>query len=149
MFHIATKALFFSFFSITLFAQTPFVLKKISAAHIVVKSHNNKMLNKYRTDVYDLLYEYLDDLNISVSNVSQRVFGIDMHLLQISQESSVVELELYMHEPALRIEDNQEIFSISYQNRHVFVVNDLEEDLEDNVITLLEEFNTQYEEDNE
>jgi len=149
MLNIVTKILLLSFFSVTLFAQTPFILEQFSTAHIVVKSDSNKILDKYKTNIYELLKEYADDLDISASRLSRRVLGVKMHLLKVTKELSIIELELYIHEPTLRIEDKQEIFSISYQNRSIFVVNDIEEDIEDNLITLLEEFSTQYEEDNE
>lgn len=149
MLNIATKILLHSFFSVTIFAQTPFILEQFSTAHIVVKADSNKILDKYKTNIYELLNEYADDLGISASRLSRRVLGVKIHLLKVTKELSIIELELYIHEPTLRLEDKQEIFSISYQNRSLFVVNDIEEDIEDNLITLLEEFSTQYEEDNE
>jgi len=149
MLNIASKIILHSFFSATLFAQTPFILEQFSTAHIVVKSDSNKILDKYKTNIYEILNEYAEDLDISASRLSRRVLGVKMHLLKVTKELSLIELELYIHEPTLRVEDKQEIFSINYQNRSIFVVNDMEEDIEDNLITLLEEFSTQYEEDNE
>ncbi len=143
------KILILCFITTALFAQTPFILEKFSTAHIVVKTHNNTILNEYKKTVSTLLHEYASDLNISVTNTSLRVLGIDMKLRKIAKNISIVELELFIHEPAIRLDDKQEIFSIVYQNRFTFVVKDIEEDIEDNTIALLEELSTQYEEDNE
>ncbi len=149
MLNIASKILLHSFLSATLFAQTPFSLEQFSTAHIVVKSGSNKILDKYKTNIYKLLNEYANDLNISTSRLSQRVLGVKIHLLKLTKELSIIELELYIHEPTLHMKDKEEVLSITYQNRSIFIANDIEEDIEDNLIILLEEFSTQYEEDNE
>lgn len=146
---ISKNLIFISLFSVKLFAQTPFILEHFNTAHIVVKTDKSELLNQYKTDIYKLLYEYASDSNITISNLASRVLGVDVKFVNITQESTIIDLELFIHEPALRIEDQEEIFSITYQKRLIFCVNDLEEDLDDHLTTLLEEFSTQYEEDNE
>ena len=51
MLNLVTKILLHSFFSVTLFAQTPFILEQFSTAHIVVKADSNKILDKYKTNI--------------------------------------------------------------------------------------------------
>ncbi|MDQ7042162.1 MAG: hypothetical protein Q9M34_01385, partial [Sulfurimonas sp.] len=118
-------------------------------AHIVVKTHNNELLGRYKANISELLHEYAQDLNISVTNKSNRVLGVDIQIKKFNKNLSIIDLELFIHEPTIRLEDKEEVFSIVYQNSLIFVVKDIEEDIEDNLITLLEELQTQYQEDNE
>ncbi|MDQ7067886.1 MAG: hypothetical protein Q9M40_07860 [Sulfurimonas sp.] len=149
MFKMIKILLCLSCITLPLFAQTPFILEKFSTAHIVVKTHSNELLGRYKANISELLHEYAQDLNISVTNKSNRVLGVDIQIKKINKNLSIIDLELFIHEPTIRLEDKEEVFSIVYQNSLIFVVKDIEEDIEDNLITLLEELQTQYQEDNE
>jgi len=48
-----------------------------------------------------------------------------------------------------RLDDNEEVFAITYQKSDIFEVENLEEDIVDSAEYLLSEFEEQYKEDNE
>jgi len=60
-----------------------------------------------------------------------------------------LKVQLLLGEEVRRIDDNEEVFALTYQKEDIFEVENLDEDLIDSVEYLLEEFKDQYIEDNE
>ena len=95
-----------------------------------------------------LIVEYTNELKIDTSGYSQRVLGIIVSRVAIGEEL-VLKVELLVGEEVKRLDDNEEVFAITYQKTDIFEVENLEEDIVDSAEYLLSDFKDQYEEDNE
>lgn len=130
------------------FAQTPYLLTKFKTAYPLVEIYTDKVPQKYKKELTQLIVEYTDELKIDTSGYSERVLGIIISRVAIG-EKLVLKVELLLGEEVKRLDDNEEVFAITYQKSDIFEVENLEEDIVDSVEYLLSDFKDQYEEDNE
>lgn len=130
------------------FAQTPYLLTKFKTAYPLVEIYTDKVPQKYKKELTKLIVEYTDELKIDTSGYSERVLGIIISRVAIG-EKLVLKVELLLGEEVKRLDDNEEVFAITYQKSDIFEVENLEEDIVDSVEYLLSDFKDQYEEDNE
>ena len=134
--------------SLLLFAQTPYMLTKYKSAYPLVEIHTDKVPQKYKKELTNLIKEYTDKLKIDTKGYSQRVIGIMVSRVAIGS-GLVLKLQLLVGEDVKRLDDNEEVFAITYQKSDIFEVENLEEDIVDSAEYLLSEFEEQYKEDNE
>jgi uncharacterized protein (DUF927 family) len=130
------------------FAQTPYILTKFKSAYPLVKIHTDKVPSSYKSEIKNIIKEYTQELNINTNGNSERVLGIFVTRVPLGK-NLVLKVELFVREHVRRLDDNEEVFALTYQKADIFEVKDIEEDLIDSVENLLEEFSEQYIEDNE
>jgi len=130
------------------FGQTPYLLTKFKTAYPLVEIYTDKVPQKYKKEITKLIVEYTDELKIDTSGYSDRVLGIIISRVAIG-EKLVLKVELLLGEEVKRLDDNEEVFAITYQKSDIFEVENLEEDIIDSAEYLLSDFKDQYEEDNE
>ena len=130
------------------FGQTPYLLTKFKTAYPLVEVYTDKVPQSYKKEITQIIKEYTKELKIDTSGYSERVIGIIISRVAIGN-TLVLKVELLVGEEVKRLDDNEEVFAITYQKSDIFEVENLEEDLIDSVEYLLEDFKDQYEEDNE
>jgi len=129
-------------------AQTPYILTKFSSLYPLVEIYTKKVPQSYKAEITEIIKEYAKEMNISTAGYSSRPLAIIISRVAIG-ETLVLKVQLLLGEEVRRLDDNEEVFALTYQKEDIFEVNDLEEDLIDSVEYLLEEFKDQYIEDNE
>jgi len=134
--------------SLTLFAQTPYILTKFTTLYPLVEIYTKKVPQHYKAEITSIIKEYAKEMNISTEGYSPRPLAIVISRVAI-EETLVLKVQLLLGEEVRRLDDNEEVFALTYHKEDIFEVNDLEEDLIDSVEYLLEEFKDQYIEDNE
>ena len=130
------------------FGQTPYILAEYKSAYNLVEIKTNKVPLSYKKKLTSIIKEYTDELKIDTSGYSERVIAMIVSRVAIG-ETLVLKVELIVGEEVKRLDDNKEVFAITYQKVDIFEVEDLEEDLVDSAEYLLEDFKNQYIEDNE
>lgn len=152
--HLFNKVfMLFLLLGLSLNASTMYLLTKIPKAYLVVENYSKTIPNEIR---YDILYELENttkELNIDTSGYSQRTLAFiitDSYLGDIK----ILNIELIVGEQVRRIDDNEEVFALTYQNKkQVLAANVDEDELYDTVIDKVDEllisFKQQYIEDNE
>jgi len=130
------------------FAQTPFILTKMGSVYPLVEIHTDKVPQKYKAKITKIIKEYAQEMHISTNLYSQRPLGFIISRIAIGK-TLVLKVKLILAEDVKRIDDNEEVFAITYEKEDIFEVNNLDENLIDSVEYLLEEFKDQYIEDNE
>ena len=131
-----------------LFAQTPYILTKFPTLYPLVEIYTKKVPQSYKAEITEIIKEYAKEMGISTKGYSSRPLAIIISRVAIG-ETLVLKVQLLLAEEVRRLDDNEEVFALTYQKEDIFEVEDLEEDLIDSVEYLLEEFKDQYIEDNE
>lgn len=135
-------------FTLTLHADTPFLLTGIKKVYPVVEIHNDYVPPKYKAVIMKKLEEKLNSLGISTKGYSQRSIAFLITGVPIGEEPAV-HVKLLIGEEVKRIDDGEEVFAMTYSNDRIFEIYNLDDDLNENVDDLLEIFAKQYKEDNE
>lgn len=130
------------------YAKTPFILTGVKTLYPVVEIHTDIVGQKYVPIILKKLKSKVESLGISTKNYPQRFITILISSVSIADEPAV-HVKLIIGEDVKRLDDNEEVFAITYSNDDIFEVFKLDEDIQDSVDFLLDEFAEQYKEDNE
>jgi len=133
-------------------ADSMFLLTKIKNVYLVVENYS-KVSNSIKQDIMESLKNTTDELGIDSSGYSHRTLVIMIYNSSIDNKI-ILNVDLLLGEDVKRIDDNKEVYALTYEKRsHIVISDQLEEDIEeevlDNVDSLLSEFAEQYEEDNQ
>ncbi len=129
------------------YAKTPFTLTGIKELYPVVEIHTDYVSQTYVAVIKKELTQKIEALGINTKNFSDRSVAVLISGLSIGDEP-VVHIKLLIGENIKR-EDGVETFAMTYANEDIFEVFKLDEDLNQSIDNLLEQFAEQYKEDNE
>lgn len=129
------------------YAKTPFTLTGIKELYPVVEIHTDYVSQTYVAAIKKELTQKIEALGINTKNFSDRSVAVLISGLSIGDEP-VVHIKLLIGENIKR-EDGVETFAMTYANEDIFEVFKLDEDLNQSIDNLLEQFAEQYTEDNE
>jgi hypothetical protein len=129
------------------YAKTPFTLTGIKELYPVVEIHTDYVSQTYVAVIKKKLTQKIEALGINTKNFSDRSVAVLISGLSIGDEP-VVHIKLLIGENIKR-EDGVETFAMTYANEDIFEVFKLDEDLNQSIDNLLEQFAEQYKEDNE
>jgi len=129
------------------YAKTPFTLTGIKELYPVVEIHTDYVSQTYVAVIKKKLTQKIEALGINTKNFSDRSIAVLISGFSIGDEP-VVHIKLLIGENIKR-EDGVETFAMTYANEDIFEVFKLDEDLNQSIDNLLEQFAEQYKEDNE
>ena len=135
-------------FPLLLLAQTPFILTGIKKVYPMVEINTKAVPQSYKQDFIDKLNKTTKKLNIDTTGYSHRPLVIQITTSSVA-DTLVYKTALIMGEEMKRLDDNEEVFAITYQMSDEIETDDLKEELYESVDFLLEQFADQYLEDNE
>ncbi|MDD2358510.1 MAG: hypothetical protein PHX13_11435 [Thiovulaceae bacterium] len=134
-------------FTTFVYAKTPFTLTGIKELYPVVEISADYVPQRYVAIIKQKLIKKVQALGISTKNFSDRSIAVLISGLSIADEP-VVHVKLLIGENIKR-EDGVETFAMTYANEDIFEIFKLDEDLNESIDNLLEQFAEQYKEDNE
>ncbi|MBT3280530.1 MAG: hypothetical protein HOJ96_01695 [Campylobacteraceae bacterium] len=134
-------------------ADSMFLLTKIKNVYLVVENYNTNISNTIKKDIKESLKSTTDELNIDSSGYSHRTLVVMIYNSSVNN-TLILNVDLLLGEEVKRLDDNEEVYALTYEKRSTIVVGDkigedLEDEVLDNVDLLLSDFIEQYEEDNE
>jgi len=135
-------------FPIFLMAQTPFILTGIKKVYPMVEINTKAVPQSYKQDFIDKLTKTTKKLHIDTTGYSHRPLVIQITTSNVA-DTTVYKTVLIMGEEMKRLDDDEEVFAITYQMSDEIETDDLKEELYESVDFLLEQFSDQYIEDNE
>lgn len=143
----------FFLFSGVLNADTMFMLTKMKKVYPVVENYSQKVPMDIKKDIYAELKYLTDELKIDTTGYSHRTLGFIIYETVIGSKA-VLNIDFVLGEQIKRIDDNEEVYALTYEKRKQFFLDDLTEEqitekLMDNIDLLINEFMEQYKEDNE
>ncbi len=142
------KKLLLLIFPILLMAQTPFILTGIKKVYPMVEINTKEVPQSYKDDFVSKLTAMTKNLNIDTTGYSPRPLVIQITTSSVA-DTLVYKTALIMGEEMRRLDDDEEVFAITYQMSDVIEPDDLKEELYESVDFLLEQFADQYVEDNQ
>ncbi|GEM_PF-528253 len=128
-------------------AQSPFVLTGLKSYTPVVAIESGKVDKKIKPMILEEMERISKELGIDTKNDTSRAFAFDIKRISVG-ETIAIKVDLMVSENLQRPQEREQLFVLSYADTHVFVPEDLEEDLMDAVDEMLAKFASQYEEDN-
>lgn len=128
-------------------AQTPFTLTGVKSYYPVVEFNTDKIDTKYKEQILEMLIKKSTKLGIETKNFSSRSLAFLIGYIGVG-DTLALKVELMLGENTMRLDTKENIFVLSYLNSRIFVPENLEEELLDNVEELLDIFEAQYKEDN-
>jgi hypothetical protein len=134
-------------------AESFFSLEHIKKVYPVIEIKSDKIEQKHKAYIQEEINRTLKELGIDSSGHDPRAFAIVVTQSYVG-DTPVLRVELLMGEEMKRLDDGHKSFAITYQQRELTVIEDIEdsgsilEAMEDSVDTLLERFAEQYREDN-
>jgi hypothetical protein len=134
-------------------AESFFSLSNIKKVYPVIEIKSDKIEQKHKAYIEEEINRTLKELDIDTSGYDPRAFAIVVTQSYVG-DTPVLRVELLMGEEMRRLDDGQKTFAISYQQRELTVIEDIDDSdsiielMEDSVDTLLERFSEQYREDN-
>ena len=134
--------------STTLYAQSPYILTGIKAFYPVVEINTDKIDPKYKQAILDLIKAQAKTYDINTKNYSTTSLAVLINYVSVG-ETIALKVVLVVGEEVTRKETHKDVFALSYHASRLFVVENIDEDLMDNVEDLLDAFFEQYKEDNE
>jgi|GEM_PF-532977 len=134
-------------------ADSMFLLTKIKNVYLVVENYSTNISNTIKKDIKESLKSTTDELNIDSSGYSHRTLVVMIYNSSVNN-TLILNVDLLLGEEVKRLDDNEEVYALTYEKRSTIVVGDkigedLEDEVLDNVDLLLSDFIEQYEEDNE
>lgn len=134
-------------------ANTMFLLTKIPKAYLVVENYSSKIPMDIKEDILEEMQSITDELEIDTSGYAHRTLAFVMYETYLD-DTLVLNIDLVLGEEAKRLDDNQEVYTLSYEKRKQMTygkksIEDLEEELLGHVEQLLYDFSEQYKDDNE
>ena len=141
-----------SIFLVTLNANTMYMLTKIPKVYLVVENHSSKLNDNIKQEALEILKEATKELKIDSSGYSHRSLAVILYETALESEI-VLNIELDLGEMVKRIDDENEVFALTYQKRtQIAYKNKSNEDIHDLTIEKIElliyDFMEQYKEDN-
>ncbi|MDQ1325470.1 MAG: hypothetical protein QG564_594 [Campylobacterota bacterium] len=128
-------------------AQSPFILTGLKSYTPVVAIEAGKADKKIKSMILEEMEEMSKELGIDTKGDTSRAFAFDIKRIGVG-EMIALKVDLLVGENLQRPEGKEQLFAISYMDTHIFVPEDLEEDLMDTVDEMLIKFASQYKEDN-
>jgi uncharacterized protein YbcC (UPF0753/DUF2309 family) len=126
-----------------------FSLTNIKKAYPLVEISGSKVPQSYKESIYNELNSSLNRLNIDTKGYNQRAVAILVNEFYVGK-LPIINMQLLIGEQVKRL-DNNKTFAMTYQSQEHFVLEDeeeLEEQIEDTVDSLLSKFSEQYKEEN-
>ena len=114
----------------------------------MVEINTKKVPQSFKEPILKKLLETTKKLHIDTTGYSHRPLVIQITTATFG-DTLVYKTALIMGEEMKRLDDNEEVFAITYQMSDVIEPDDLKEELYESVDFLLEQFADQYVEDNE
>ncbi len=142
------KQLILLLLPILLLAQTPFILTGVKKVYPMVEINTKKVPQSYKQDLVNKLLKMTKKLHIDTTGYSTRPLVIQITTSTVG-DTLVYKSSLIMGEEMRRLDDDEEIFAITYQMSDVIEPDNLKEELYESVDFLLEQFTDQYIEDNQ
>ncbi len=144
--------IFFGIFSGFLAAQTIFTLSGIKAYDPIVVNLSSRIDKSFESQLKTLMVETSQTLGIDISRHTSCVLALMLHDISLG-ETVGVQLELTIGEYFVRLETNQTVFAITYQESSLIEVSpnkdEFEEALSDSSEEMLKRFALQYKEENQ
>ncbi len=140
------------FISSSSYASTMYMLTKLPKAYLVVENYSSKVNDEIKTEILEILNEASTELKIDTSGYSHR--SIAFLLYETPLEGKIVlNIELALGEMVKRVDDDNQVFALTYQKRtQMTYENKTEDEIYELVIEkvelLVEAFKQQYIEDN-
>ncbi|MDB2405636.1 hypothetical protein N9W00_01740 [Arcobacteraceae bacterium] len=134
-------------------ASTMFLLTKIPKAYLVVENYSSKLPMSIKREIIDEMKSFTSELEIDTTGYSHRTLAFIIYDT-VLDDNLVLNIDLVLGEEIKRIDDNQEVYGLTYEKRKQMTLNmksddEIEEELLENVDILLSDFSEQYIEDNE
>ncbi len=114
----------------------------------MVEINTKEVPQSYKDDFVSKLTSMTKKLNIDTTGYSPRPLVIQITTSSVA-DTLVYKTALIMGEEMRRLDDDEEVFAITYQMSDVIEPDDLKEELYESVDFLLEQFADQYVEDNQ
>jgi len=134
--------------STSLYAQSPYILTGIKAFYPVVEINTDKIDPKYKQEILDLIKAQAKIYGINTKNYSTTSLAVLINYVSVG-DTIALKVVLVVGEEVTRKETQEDVFALTYNASKLFVVENIDEDLMDNVEELLDTFFQQYKEDNE
>ena len=133
-------------------AETMFLLTKVPKMYLIVENYSEKVSMDIKRDILNDMQAMTDELKIDTSGYSHRALGFLIYDTSID-DMLILNVDLILGEEVKRIDDNEEVYALTYEKRKQFSVNnkteeEIHEELLDHVYSLLSEFSEQYNGDN-
>ena len=150
---IVNKLIFLFFISIvSVQAETMFLLTKVPKVYLVVENYSSKISMDVKKEILDEMKAVTDELKIDTSGYSHRTLGFILYDTTIDNHL-ILNIDLVLGEEVKRLDDNQEVYALTYEKRQQISLDDknndeIQEQLLDNIYLLLNEFTEQYKGDN-
>ncbi len=133
-------------------AETMFLLTKVPKMYLIVENYSEKVSMDIKRDILNDMQAMTDELKINTSGYSHRALGFLIYDTSID-DMLILNVDLILGEEVKRIDDNEEVYALTYEKRKQFSVNnktqeEIHEELLDHVYSLLSEFSEQYNGDN-
>ncbi|MBD3789592.1 MAG: thioredoxin family protein [Campylobacterales bacterium] len=128
-------------------AQSPFVLTGVKQYAPVISIETDKVDPKIKSEILESMGETSKELGITTKSDSPRALAFIIKRISVG-DTIALKMDLVMGENLQRAEDKEQIFVLSYMDTHIFVPEEMEDDVMDNADEMLETFARQYEEDN-
>lgn len=133
-------------------AETMFLLTKVPKMYLIVENYSEKVSMDVKEEILNDMKKMTDELKIDTSGYSHRALGFLIYDTSID-DMMILNVDLILGEEVKRIDDNEEVYALTYEKRKQFSVNnktqeEIHEELLDHVYSLLSEFSEQYNGDN-
>lgn len=131
-------------------AETMFTLSNIKKAYPLVEIMGSKIPQSYKQTIYNELNSTLTQLKIKTNGYDQRAIAILVDETYVGK-TPLITMKMVIGEQVKRLDNNQTTFAMTYQNQEHFVLEnmeEMEENIEDTLESLLDTFTTQYQEEN-
>lgn len=139
--------LFFLYFIPSMHALTPFTLTGVKSYYPVVDFNTEKLSTQYKDEILKMLIDKSTALGIETENFSSRSLAFLISYINVGDDLAL-KIELMLGENATRLDTKENIFVISYMYSRIFLPEDLDYELMENIEAILEIFEEQYIEDN-
>lgn len=141
------KIIVLLFLSLSLHAQSFFILSGVKSYYPVVEINSDKIDLKYKGLLLDMIVNESKKVGVETKNFSSRSLAFIVSFISVGDEVAL-KIELLLGENVIRVDTKEEIFVISYINSRIFVPEELGSELLDNAEEMLATFTSQYKEDN-
>jgi thiol-disulfide isomerase/thioredoxin len=128
-------------------AQSPFVLTGLKSYTPVVAIEAGKVDKKIKSMILEEMETTSKELGIDTKSDTSLAFAFDIKRISIG-ETVALKVDLMVSENLQHPKTKEHLFVLLYIDTHIFVPEDLEEELMDAVDEMLTKFASQYEEDN-
>ena len=134
------------------YSSTMYMLTKMPKVYLVVENYSDKVIDDTKSEIYDELKIITDELKIDTSGYSHRSLAVLLYDTLIENDLTL-NIELALGEMVQRVDDKEEIFSLTYQTKkQIYYKNKTDEEINElvleNVMMLINSFADQYKEDN-